>query len=69
MASPSTVLSRGYGSWGSVNLVPTLGYGIGTVSQATGRLEFTFNRITDFTFPKIPDETFPLIPDATEEQP
>ncbi len=29
MASPSTVLTRGYGSWGGVNLLPTLGYGIG----------------------------------------
>lgn len=29
MASPSTVISLGYGSWGSVNLVPTLGYGSG----------------------------------------
>jgi hypothetical protein len=29
MASPSTVLSQGYGSWGSVYLLPTLGFGIG----------------------------------------
>lgn len=28
-ASPSTVITLGYGSFGSVNLVPTLGYGIG----------------------------------------
>jgi hypothetical protein len=27
-ASPSSVLTLGYGSWGSVNLVPTLGYGV-----------------------------------------
>jgi len=26
-ASPSSVLSRGLGSWGSVNLLSTLGYG------------------------------------------
>ena len=35
MASPSTVLSRGYGSWGSVNLLPTRGYGIGVSSPIT----------------------------------
>ena len=29
MASVSTVVTRGYGTWGSVNLIPTLGYGIG----------------------------------------
>lgn len=27
MASPSTVITLGYGSFGSVNLVTTLGYG------------------------------------------
>lgn len=27
MASPSTVITLGFGSFGSVNLVPTLGYG------------------------------------------
>lgn len=32
MASPSSVLSMGYGSWGSVNLLPTLGYGTGAVT-------------------------------------
>lgn len=30
MASPSTVISRGFGSWGGVHLLPTRGYGIGT---------------------------------------
>ena len=29
MASPSTVITLGYGGFGSVNLLPTLGYGIG----------------------------------------
>jgi hypothetical protein len=29
MASPSTVITLGFGSWGGVNLLPTLGYGIG----------------------------------------
>ncbi len=31
MASPSTVISLGYGSWGDVNELPTLGYGQGQV--------------------------------------
>jgi hypothetical protein len=43
MASPSTVLTRGYGSWGTVNALPTLGYGISadvaTVHTATGTWE------------------------------
>jgi hypothetical protein len=26
-ASPSSVITLGYGSWGSVNLIPTLGFG------------------------------------------
>jgi hypothetical protein len=34
MASPSSVLTLGYGSWGSVNLLPTLGYGQGAVAAA-----------------------------------
>ncbi len=33
MASPSTVLTRGYGSWGSVNEVVTLGYGVGAAAE------------------------------------
>lgn len=28
MASPSTVITLGFGSFGSVNLLPTLGYGV-----------------------------------------
>lgn len=35
MASPSSVITLGYGSWGSVNLVPTLGYGINAVIAVT----------------------------------
>lgn len=31
MASPSTVITLGYGSFGSVNLLPTLGFGIAEV--------------------------------------
>lgn len=33
-ASPSSVLSQGYGAWGSVNLLPTLGFGIGAAAIA-----------------------------------
>ena len=35
MASPSTVISEGFGSWGSVNLLPTLGFGINTLIPVT----------------------------------
>lgn len=34
MASPSSVLTRGLGDWGSVNLMVTLGYGIGADTGA-----------------------------------
>lgn len=33
MASPSSILSLGYGSWGSVNDVITLGYGISAAAE------------------------------------
>lgn len=35
MASPSTVITLGFGSFGSVNLLPTLGYG-SVVDQVLG---------------------------------
>lgn len=35
MASIATVVTMGYGSFGSVNLLPTLGYGIGVGVVAT----------------------------------
>jgi hypothetical protein len=38
MASPSTVITLGFGSFGSVNLLPTLGYGIGEEAQPLGFL-------------------------------
>lgn len=34
MASIATVVTRGYGSFGSVNLLPTHGYGIGAEAAA-----------------------------------
>ena len=36
MASPSTVITRGYGTWGTVNEVVTLGYGIGAFATIVG---------------------------------
>ena len=36
MASPSTVITLGYGTFGSVNLVPTLGYGSSAVIAVGG---------------------------------
>lgn len=33
MSSPSTILTLGYGSFGSVNLLPTLGYGAGVTAD------------------------------------
>ena len=38
-ASPSSVLTLGYGDWGSVNLVPTLGYGAAEEAVANAGLE------------------------------
>lgn len=38
--SPSSVLSLGYGSWGSVGLVVTLGFGISTVSDPVAQNPF-----------------------------
>lgn len=40
MASPSTVITMGYGSFGSVNLIPTLGF---------GSLDFDFGHPEIFT--------------------
>jgi len=40
--TPPSVLTMGYGAWGSPGLVLTLGYGIGAVVAApTGRCEYT----------------------------
>jgi len=56
-ASPSSVLTRGLGSWGSVNLMPTLGYGSSNAA-AFANLWFTLgNERTEFTLPKAPDAT------------
>lgn len=34
MASPSTIITLGYGSFGSVNLLVTLGYGIASAAAS-----------------------------------
>ena len=40
--SPSSVLTMGYGAWGSTGLVLTLGYGIGAAAVIrAGRIEYT----------------------------
>lgn len=36
--SPSSVISLGYGSWGSAGLVLTLGFGVGAAIDNTGQL-------------------------------
>lgn len=46
MASPSTVISLGYGSWGSVNDVITLGYGIGTEAGVAASVKHNFQTDT-----------------------
>lgn len=41
-ATPSSVITMGFGTWGSTGLVLTLGYGIGVAAVVQGgRLEFT----------------------------
>jgi hypothetical protein len=40
--SPSSVITMGYGTWGSTGLVLTLGYGIGAAAAIqAGRIEYT----------------------------
>jgi hypothetical protein len=40
--SPSSVITMGYGAWGSTGLVLTLGYGIGAAAVIrAGRIEYT----------------------------
>lgn len=41
-ATPSTVITMSYGSFGSVNLLPTLGYGQGATSE--GRITDVYPR-------------------------
>lgn len=53
MASIATVVTMGFGSFGSVNLLPTIGYGI---SSAVAITDFSIGwfspaRLTDWTSP------------------
>lgn len=42
MSSPSTVITLGFGTFGSVNLLPSLGFGpFGINAIGFGRLEYT----------------------------
>lgn len=51
--SPSSVLTMGLGSWGSVNLLTTLGLGIGAETAVTPTLVFTLpERSLQFTLPE-----------------
>lgn len=44
MASIATVVTRGYGTFGSVNLLPTHGYGVGAEAVANvGGMEYATN--------------------------
>jgi len=43
--TPSSVITLGYGTWGSTGLVLTLGYGIGVaLVTPAGRMEYTAAR-------------------------
>ena len=43
--TPSSVLTMGYGTWGSTGLVLTLGYGIGAAAAVyAGRIEYTVGK-------------------------
>ena len=51
--SPSSVLTIGLGSWGSVNLLTTLGLGIGAAVTITPAIVFTLpERSMNFTVPE-----------------
>jgi hypothetical protein len=51
--SIAAIITLGFGTFGSVNLLPTIGYGVGAAATAIyGRLEFTVpaDRL-EFTIP------------------
>lgn len=41
--STSTVITLGFGTFGSVNLVPTLGFNIGAAADTTPRVDIELN--------------------------
>lgn len=51
--SIAAIITLGFGTFGNVNLLPTIGYGIGAASAAVfGRMEFTVPGIRpEFTVP------------------
>lgn len=65
MASPSTVISLGYGSWGTVNDVITLGYGIEEVAvvSITGLNYFVVlpGTITPVQLPAMSETSYALL--------
>jgi hypothetical protein len=72
VASISTVVTRGYGSFGSVNLLPTLGYGIGETGTTAYSLEYTCPaRNFDYTAPDriFAYDTRPRVLDFTPPSP
>lgn len=51
--SPSSVLSVGFGSWGSTGLVVTLGYGVGAdLAALDGWLEYSVEGRPHYTLPE-----------------
>lgn len=38
VGSIATIVTLGFGTWGSVNLIPTLGYGLGAPIDTSGGL-------------------------------
>lgn len=61
MSSPSTVLTLGFGSWGSVNLLPTIGYGVGAAAEVFPNLAFTLdNERLEFTLTEAASDEFTL---------
>lgn len=63
--SISTIVVRGFGSYGGVKYLPTLGFGSSAAQVQIGRLEYTIPRSRieftlhgklDFTMPRSADE-------------
>lgn len=59
MASPSTVITLGYGSFGSVNLLPTLGYGVQTETPST--LWHDIGGLTPFSHKASGEDVRPIV--------
>ncbi len=73
MASPSTVITLGYGTFGSVNLLPTLGFGAsvfvyGPLRIAACDVFIPFND-ADVLIPLMPSDVFVPRPEVDVELP